>query len=203
MTVKVYVEGGGDHNKALQIRCHRGFSEFFRRAGLERPHAPSVVVCGGRQRAYHDFQHAHGIASPGNLPILLVDSEAPIAETDPWEHVRKRPGDGWVRPYGATEHQLHFMVQAMEAWFYADQEELQRYFRQGFRRAALSQRQDIENIPKADLLPGLELATKHSEKGEYSKGGHSFEILALINPARVRAASKHADRLLVVLERVC
>lgn len=203
MTVKVYVEGGGDHNKALDSECRRGFSEFFRKAGLERPRTPSVVACGGRQQAYSAFLTAHAIAEPGSLKILLVDSEAPVVENDPWEHVRLRPGDGWLRPNGATQDQLHFMVQAMEAWFYADQDELQRYFRGRFHPGALSRRPDVEDIPKGDLLTGLERATRHSEKGEYSKGSHSFEILAQIDPARVRVSAKHADRLLSVLNQVC
>ena len=164
---------------------------------------PRVVACGARQRAYDDFRIAHANAKPDSLPLLLVDSEAPVVENDPWAHVKLRVGDGWPCPNGATQDQLHFMAQTMEAWFYADQDELQRYFRQGFHRAALSQRHDVENIPKADLLLGLERATRRSEKGEYSKGGHSFEILARIDPARVRVAAKHAGRLLGMLEKVC
>ena len=34
MIVKVYVEGGGDRNKALQTQCRRGFSEFVKKNGL-------------------------------------------------------------------------------------------------------------------------------------------------------------------------
>jgi hypothetical protein len=202
VNVKVYVEGGGDHNKALHSQCRRGFSEFFRKAGLEG-RMPRVVACGGRKQAYDAFRTAHATVEPGSLPILLVDSETPVVGNDPWEHVRLRPGDSWLRPNGATQDQLHLMAQVMEAWFYADQEELQRYFRQGFRRAAMSQRQDVESIPKADVLTGLELATKHSEKGEYAKGRDSFEILARIDPTRVKVAAMHADRLLGVLNRVC
>ena len=202
MTVKVYVEGGGDHNKALHSQCRRGFSEFFRKAGLEG-RMPRVVACGGRQQAYNAFRTAHADAEPGSLPILLVDSEAPVVENDPWEHVRLRPGDGWLRPNGATREQLHLMVQTMEAWLYADKEKLQAYYGPGFRPAALSQRQDVENIPKTDLFADLELATKDSEKGEYSKRRDSFEILARIDPARVRASATHAGRLLNVLDQVC
>jgi hypothetical protein len=48
----------------------------------------------------------------------------------------------------------------------------------------------------------MKQATKDCQKGEYSKGQHSFQILALIDPAKVRAASpKHAGRLLDVLDR--
>jgi hypothetical protein len=96
------------------------------------------------------------------------------------------------------------MVQAMEAWFHADKAKVQEYFGQGFRLASLKSRTDIENIPKADLYDGMQMATRDCpKKGEYSKGQHSFEILALIDPAKVRTASPHAERLLNVLDRVC
>jgi len=96
------------------------------------------------------------------------------------------------------------MVQTMEAWFYADMEELEKYYGQGFRPAALSQRLDIENIPKSDLFGGLQRATQDCQKGPYSKGEDSFKILARIDPAKVRVASSvHAERLLSVLDRFC
>lgn len=201
--VKIYVEGGGDHNKALQSQCRRGFSEFFRKAGLEN-RMPRLVACGGRRRAYENFLTAHESAGDADFPVLLVDSEAPVASTDPWEHVRLRAGDGWQRPRGATPEQIHLMVQAMEAWFYADKAALLQYYAEGFRIEALSPRPDIDNIPKTDLLRGLQMATRDSLKGEYSKGKDSFEILFRIEPAKVSASSPaHAGRLLNVLHRKC
>lgn len=202
MTVKVYVEGGGDRNKALLTECRRGFSEFFRKAGLEG-RMPRVIPCGARRRAFESFRVAHENAGGVDFPMLLIDSEEAVETADPWEHVKRRTGDGWQRPSGATDDQIHFMVQAMEAWFYADKAKLQRYYGQGFRVAALSPRLDIDNIPKADLLDGLETATRGCSKGEYSKGGDSFQILFLIDPAKVRAASPvHAGRLFNVLDRM-
>ena len=123
MTVKIYVEGGGTHNKALQTECRRGFSELLKRAGL-RGRMPRVVACGGRRMAYENFRTAHENAGPDERPILLVDSEGPIIDENPWEHVRLRSGDGWVRPEGASQDQIHLMVQTMEAWFHADKDAL-------------------------------------------------------------------------------
>jgi hypothetical protein len=202
VNVKIYVEGGGDHNKALDAACRRGFSEFFRKAGME-DRMPRVVSCGGRGGAYDRFRTSHKNAGTDDFPILLVDSEAEISGVDDWEHVNHR--DGWQRPDGASPDQLHLMVQAMEAWFHADKEKVQEYYKKGFRLAALSQRPDIDNISKADLFAGLKAATRGCvTKGEYSKGEHSFEIFALIDPAKVRASSPvHAGRLLDVLERIC
>jgi hypothetical protein len=200
--VRIYVEGGGDHNRDLQFHCRRGFSEFFRKGGLAG-RMPRVVPCGGRSRAYEDFRTSHENAGPNDFPILLVDSEAPVVQAERWEHVRLRAGDGWQRPSGASEDQIHLMVQAMEAWFHADKAKVQEYFGQGFRLAALKSRTDVENISKADLYDSMQMATRDCRKGEYSKGQHSFEILALIDPAKVRAASPHAGRLFDVLDRTC
>jgi hypothetical protein len=197
------VEGGGDHNKALQTECRRGFSEFLRKAGLEG-RLPRVVARGGRSQTYDKFRIAHEGKGAEDLPILLVDSEAPVTASDSWQHVRLRQGDEWERPQGASDDQIHLMVQALEAWFHADKEELQEYYGQGFRMNALSPRLDIEKIPKADLFAGLQKATKDCKKGEYSKGEDSFKILARIDPARVRSSSPaHAERLLNVLDQVC
>jgi len=164
---------------------------------------PRVVRCGGRQQAYEKFRTSHENAGGDDFPILLVDSEAPVVESSPWEHVRLRPGDGWARPQGASEDQIHLMVQAMEAWFHADKDTLREYYGQAFRTAGLSQRPDIENIPKADLFAGLQRATQDCQKGEYAKGEHSFQILARIDPARVRSSSAFAERFLNVLDRTC
>jgi Domain of unknown function (DUF4276) len=202
VTVKVYVEGGGDHNKALTTQCRAGFSEFFRKAGLEG-RMPTVVACGGRDRAYKRFRTSHENGGPDQFPILLVDSEAPAVDA-PWEHVRRRAGDEWERPADTSDDQIHLMVQTMEAWFHADKDALQRYYGPGFRRAAMSAREDIDNIPKNELFSGLLRATTECQKGAYSKGDHSFQILALIDPARVKTSSlAHCGRLLSLLDRIC
>lgn len=199
MKVKVYVEGGGDHNKALQTQCRQGFAEFIRKAGMDG-RMPKVIACGSRKRAFDNFQTSH--QSEANvLSMLLVDSEGPV-ETAPWEHVRTRRGDGWLRS-GASDDQLHLMVQTMEAWFHADRDTLERYFGPKFRTDALSPRADVEAIPKRELFDGLKWATANCSKGEYAKGEHSFEILARIDPQKVANASAHAVRLVKVLRREC
>jgi hypothetical protein len=201
--VKVYVEGGGDHNKALQTECRIAFSKFFEKAGLGG-RMPTAIACGGRQQAYKRFRTAQGQPRRADeFPVLLVDSEAPIVGESSWEHVRKRPGDGWERPQDASEDQIQLIVQAMEAWFYADKGRLEEYYGQGFRVTALSPRLDIESIPKVDLFASLKRATKDCQKGEYSKGEHSFRILVRIDPAKVRTSSPSAARFLNVLDQMC
>ena len=137
---------------------------------------PRVVACGGRSQAISRFQ---GARKSGDAPMLLIDSEGP-APAKPDEN-------------------FFYMVQAMEAWFHADRQALEGYFGGSFKSTALSARLNLEEIPKADLFEGLKRATRDCQKGEYSKGQHSFDILARIDPSKVAAVSPHADRLLIAL----
>lgn len=75
MTVKIYVEGGGSHNKALQTQCRRGSPEFLRKAGLEG-RMPRIVPCGARRHAYDSFKISLQTARQNELPVLLADSAA-------------------------------------------------------------------------------------------------------------------------------
>lgn len=200
MSARLYVEGGGDHNKALDSLCRKGFSEFLRKSGLSG-RMPRIVACGGRQQAFQDFRIA--LMQEPNGVVLLVDSEGPVDGLNPWEHVRQRTGDEWERPAGAGDNQLQLMVQTMEAWFYGDRAALGTFYGQGFRASALSARTDIEAIPKSQLFSALRDASRDCQKGEYSKGEHSFHILARIDPAKVRGASPWCERLLSWLDQVC
>ena len=198
MSVKVYVEGGGN-GRELRAKCHEGFSAFFDKAGLTG-RMPRVVACGGRQQTYKRFRTALANAAPDKFIVLLVDSEDPVAEgAGPWAHLKNR--DNWDRPAGAEDDNAHLMAQCMEAWFFADKDSLAKYFGAGFNRNALSGRPDIENIPKADLKKNLQAATRRCEpKSEYDKGRDSFAVLAALDPAKVTAASPHAKRLVETLD---
>jgi len=55
------------------------------------------------------------------------------------------------------------------------------------------------DISKNDIYRGLSRATKETRKGEYRKGKHSFEILALIDPEKVILASPYAKYFLKAL----
>jgi hypothetical protein len=193
VNMKLYVEGGGD-SKSLRTACRRGFRRFLEKAGLTGM-MPRIVACGGRQSAYENFTVAH--EQPDDVSYLLVDAEGPVHKENPWEHLEKR--DHWVRPPGATDAQCHLMVQAMESWFLADPETLLVFYGQHFNENAIPANQQIERVSKADVFRGLERATRHTKKGPYKKGSHSFEILAALNPDRVENVSPHAKRFLASL----
>lgn len=198
MSVRIYVEGGGNLG-ALRSECRRGFAEFFAKF-IPRGKQPRVIACGSRNEALDDFRTALRKYRDEHV-VLLVDAEAPV---DPnhaiWTHLKQR--DDWDPPAGATEENTHLMVQCMESWFLADPETLTAYFGQGFQASALPRNPDIEAVAKQHIFRALEAATRQTRtKGPYSKGGHSFAILAMLDPAKVRHASPHAERLAVTLLR--
>jgi hypothetical protein len=163
-----------DNNHALATQCRQAFAAFFQKAGIQK--RPRVVACGGRSQAIDRFNRA---MKSGESPFLLIDSEGP--------------------PPAMPDANTHYIVQAMEAWFHADRTALPGILRQCFKASALSGRPNVEEIPKGDLFEGLKCATRDCQKGEYSKGKHSFHILASIDPSKVRSISPHAERLLTTL----
>ena len=80
----------------------------------------------------------------------------------------------------------------------ADAQALEIFFGAGFRLPAI--RNDIEDIPKQDVLRNLEAASQRSRKGAYHKGRHSFGILARIEPEKVIQRSRFAKRLVETLK---
>ena len=78
-----------------------------------------------------------------------------------------------------NEH-VHLMVQCMESWFLADRAALEKYYGQGFRQKSLPGKQNIEEIPKGDVIDGLKAAAREAKKETYHKTQHSFEILERI-----------------------
>jgi hypothetical protein len=92
------------------------------------------------------------------------------------------------------------MVQTVEAWLIADPDALASYYGQGFQRSALSKRQDVEAIPKADLAPSLDRATQRTQKGRYHKIRHCSDLLGRLNPEKVRSRAHHCDLLFTTLE---
>lgn len=195
--VVVYVEGGGD-TQAQRTPLRRALGQFLEKALPGTGGRPRVEVWGGRQRAFEKFRR--GLQEePNAFHVLLVDSESPVGDATPWEHVRRRPGDGWEAPDGAGEANLHFMIQAMEAWLCADPDALAAYFGPGFKADKLPQRAILELVPKADLNAKLDDATRGSRRGRYRKGAH-LDLLGFVSPDRVRQRCPSVATFLRVVE---
>lgn len=196
--MKIYIEGAGP-SEAARTECQKAFAKFFESAGL-KGRMPRTIACGSRNEAFDKFKTALKI---GEDALLLIDSEEPVpidSETgkpvSPWNHVEKR--DGWNRPDGATDDQIHFMVVCMESWFIADRQQFIRYYSTGNRRCnenAIPDHNTVELILKQTAFHCLKIATSPSGNAQYSKGTRSFDILAIIRPEMVAVASYHARRL--------
>jgi len=193
VTVTIYVEGGGDA-QTTRTRCREGFARYCEKVAPSG-RRPRIVACGTRNDAFHRFQTAISVSDSGEHCALLVDSEGPVApNTSPAAYLRDR--DRWNCP-DLQNHPVFLMVQAMEAWFFADRAALVAFYGPGFRLNALrGHERDVEAIPKGDLTPSLLTATNACKtKGVYHKTRHAFEILASLEPEKVGKGSPHAAAL--------
>lgn len=194
VSVIIYVEGGHGQTKTA---CRQAFRIFFEK--VIPPGSFQVRASGDRASTFQDFRAALK-KNPNDYVLLLVDSEEAVA-TGRWEHLRTRVGDGWHQPTGTVDDQVHLMVQVMEAWFLADRPALVAYYGQGFLEKSLPGQPNVELISKQDVFRLLQHASKPTQKGEYHKTKHAFDLLQEIDPSRVRAASQHAESLFAVLAR--
>ena len=192
MTVRLYIEGGGD-NRRLGAQFREGWTKFFEAAGLGG-RMPKVVRGGSRTQTFDRFATDAAEQNADVVSLLLVDSEYPVeAGHSVWQHLRA--SDGWNRPAGAGEDDAFLMVQVMETWFLADRNALRTYFSTRFAENALGQWADLEDVPKETVLGALRNATERCPK-RYAKGRVSFELLAQVDPARVEASCQHGKALL-------
>lgn len=193
--IRIYVEGGGDRSDT-RAAIREGFSRFLQpQLARQRRIRWRVIPCGSRNEAFDNFRTARE-THPEAFLILLVDSEAPIVG-GPWEHLQRR--EGWESGDLPDEH-CHLMVQTVEAWLVADPETLAGYYGQGFRQNALPKRNDVEAVPKEQLYQSLGRATEKTRKGPYAKIRHCADLLARLNPDRVRQRAGHCDLLFRTLE---
>lgn len=180
--VRIYFEG----DRRLTVGFRSFFDEFFR--GMARV---TLVACGAN--AVADFMN--GLRKyPNAVSILLIDSEGP------YTHARLRQvrqHDHWDSTIARniTDDQLHFMVQLMESWFLADREALRRFYGSQLIENRLPGNPDVEQIPKDDVLNGLNTATSNSSKGKYHKTKHAPALLSAISPAKVQDVAPSCKRL--------
>lgn len=187
MSVRIYVEGGGNNKDTLK-RCNEGFARYCQKIAPAN-RRPRIVACGGRQQAFDKFQIAVRNSEPDEICVLLVDSEGPV-HAAAIQHLRER--DGWQFP-ALDRHRVFLMVQAMEAWFLADRATLAAFYNGGFLANSLPGNTNIESVEKDHLEPILKHASKPTAtKGEYHKTKHGFALLELVEPDIVGKASSHA-----------
>lgn len=208
--IRIFIEGGGD-SEITKSKLRKGFSTFLKplvdliRQNKNTIAWRGVVPCGRRTAAYRDFCIALK-QFPNDLNILLVDSEESLPEkcSDPkrrnWEHLAKREGDQWECPVGIDDSQCFLMIECMETWLVADRAALVKFYGKELNEKALPANRNLESVPKHTIADALKQATKKTQKGEYHKINHAFEIMELLNVATVRSAVPSCERLFAELE---
>lgn len=189
MSIKIYVEGGGNQRITL-TKCREGFATYCAKLAPARK-LPSIIACGSRDEAFRKFKIAVQDCGADEKCVLLVDSEGKVNQGTIFDHLRIR--DRWEFP-DVQNHKVFLMVQVMESWFLADRDLLAEYYDGGFLAGALPRSaSNIEIIRKEDIVSGLARATRNAKtKGEYHKTKHGFDLLARIDSTKVEKASSHA-----------
>lgn len=205
MSVKIYVEGGGD-SKEQHVRCREGFRKLIEKAGF-RGRMPAIIAGGGRQSTYDSFKIAAAASAEASYPMLLVDSEDPVQDEDTvpdsaavWIHLKSR--DNWDRPAGAKNDQAQLMVTCMETWIIADREALHTIFGASLRTNALLPQNDLEARTRQDVHNALEHATQDCGRDRaYRKEARSFQVLAQLNPETLNQHLPYFRRFITTLGR--
>jgi hypothetical protein len=191
--VRIYVEGGpkGAHADGLR-RFRNGFKQHLVR--LE-PHLNTLDVspCGSTDETIRDYARAVSENKPDCILALLVDADAIVAADSPAMHLRAKLNSANV-PKNARAN-IFLMVQCMESWLVTDASALEKCFGAIANSVQFPQRQDIEAVPKKDVLAALDAAAKRTATGHYHKIRDGAKILMELRPEQVQSRSKHARDL--------
>lgn len=192
--VRIFVEGGGDTSDG-RARLRQGFSRFFKeiREGI-RSVSVQFVMCGAGSDTLNAFLEAR--TRHAFCAFLLDSDQAPAVTESPWQHLRRRYTKTCAEPQPA---QCHLMVVEMESWFLADPDALVRYYGKGFDRRRLPAHDKVEQVPKDQVRRALDEATEETAKGRYHKIRHGADLLAEVDPAKVRQRAPSCQRTFVTL----
>jgi hypothetical protein len=208
--VKLYVEGGGDSD-LLKRELRKGLKKFLEKSDSDfSGRMPSIVARGSRREAYDAY--CAEVKKGNEEAFLLVDSEIPVqsihqmndpAEWLPWEHLRLRQGDGWVKPAGVQNDHCHFMATSMETWLIADEKALSSFFGKGFKADKLPPHvtESLTKKQVGDCLSSSIKGCSVKDKRIYDKGKHSFKILELVNPNTICGKLPWAKRFIDSLDK--
>jgi hypothetical protein len=183
--IRIYFEG----DKSLKAGFGAFFTEIRERAGAMQCKVSIVATGGTPERDFGIALRKHPVA----WNILLRDSEGPWNANLPASPCGKQ---SWP-PLQADS--IFWVVEVMESWFHADKDALEAYYKTGFRRSVLAANPNVEEVPKRDLIAGLNDATKDTTKGKYHKTKHAPALLQSIRPALVRKAAPNCERLFQVV----
>ena len=100
------------------------------------------------------------------------------------------------------DDQIHFMVQAMEAWFIADRQALTRYFGRDFNTNALPSPQSAESTSPNELVAAIRNGLRRgSRRRDYDKVSDGLKLLQSIDEDTVSQRCPHFKRLMTFLDQ--
>jgi hypothetical protein len=173
--LRIYFEG----DARLRPGFRRFLDEIYGAAKTRRCRVELVATDGTPVQDY-----SNGLkANPQAWNVLLLDSDAPasaFAEMCTGKRIE-----------ASKEGSVFWMVQIMESWFLADVSALRKYFGKRFREAATTGNPKVEEIPKVDVISRLNAAAG----GEYHKVKDGTNLLARIDPSKLRTAAPNCERM--------
>ncbi|PZS04121.1 MAG: hypothetical protein DLM69_02200 [Candidatus Chloroheliales bacterium] len=211
MGVVVFFEGDSQPSSSRQTRTlARALEQFLRRALSEKAEIKDLArcnievedlevrSCGSDASAVKDFatEFVRGRVGGKSFIMLLVDSDEyvpAIPDTGALNHIqRKFKSGGRSRlPAAVQPDQVHLMVQAMEAWFIADLDALEKYY--GKRLKKLDDIVEIERTPR----PKSRLkAAAQAIRQDYDEIEDGRELLARVRIRQLESRCPNFKRLL-------
>jgi hypothetical protein len=171
MEIRIYFEG----NRTLRS----GFKKFFdvlERSGRDRGSTVEFIAAKNGLSDYRKASRSH----PQAWNILLKDSE------QQWSSHSAMCDTHGI--HQSLANNVFWMVELMESWFLADPQALSEYYRRDFSVNAIGNTEDVERIPKAEVLRRL-------DKVGYHKVSHAPHLLERLNPERVQQRAQHCRLL--------
>jgi hypothetical protein len=184
---QIFVEGGSNNSDSA---ARRGFSDFFKRAGIEK--LPRVVICGPRGDAIRSYRNRKG------LGVLLVDSEAPVTASTKIQHLLDREDLDHEHKHQLAEEDVFFMIEAMESWLIADIESIAKTHPKVDPKPAQNVRQSAQNQVENISKSASDEALKKSLPENMGKG-RRMELMGLLDPEIVMRLAPEANALIVHL----
>lgn len=216
--IVIYVEADNSYDN--ERKCRRAFETFFSQC-LSDPEARiRVVVCGNTQEACEQFVQFSDLSANSVFSILLIDSDTKLEVTASssaffkdkvikhWFTKKDKRYSEYIQKLKVIEdstknldEHIHFMVQEMEAWFFADPDTLENYKIKG----KTLDKSSFPNLPPEEIKSPSEkldelVKAASANTGKYKKIHHAMDLLYALDCSKVRAACPHFDRLIKTLE---
>jgi hypothetical protein len=174
-------------------RFKNGFKQHLERLD-PRLNTLDVSPCGSTEETIRDYARALSEHKPDCIVALLVDADAPVTANTPAQHLEDKLNSANV-PKNARAN-IFLMVQCMESWLITDADALEKCFGPIARAVKFPQNQDVEAVPKKDVLAALDAAAKRTPTGHYHKIRDGAKILSALKPDLVgQRSQRHAKSL--------